>query len=134
MVDKETREELQQLERKLDYEKKFVEFRNEEREEAEKGKTTADGEDEDDFYIPEGLIDIPDVELEDLTEEKLVEIVQKIVSVSDRNPNEGNCNVPTTLNSFQIPLCLSIFCTSQLISNPLFLLHNNALLYAITLS
>jgi hypothetical protein len=46
--------------------------------------------DEDDFYCPEGFEEIPIVELHDLTEEELVEMITKIVGVSDRNPNEGN--------------------------------------------
>lgn len=89
MVDKETAKEIKQLEQKTPYERTFVKFRKEEREEAENEKTTADGEDEDDFYIPEGLLDVPDVELEDITEERLTEMIQKIIAVSNRNPNEG---------------------------------------------
>lgn len=94
MVDRETKEELTKLARKAPQERVFVEWREEEREEAEQeeeedDKKKKDDDEDEDLYIPDGLEDVVVPELQLLTEEDLVVMISKILTVSERNPNEG---------------------------------------------
>jgi hypothetical protein len=100
-MDKEAKDKIGQLIRKQPQEKTFVQRKEHEiqeaqreedkEEEEEKNKKQEEplDEEEQEVYIPEGYEDISVPELKILSEEELIEMVSKILTTSDRNPNEG---------------------------------------------